>query len=148
LLYYWQFTNILLTTITFQEQNGVSGSIPSEIAMLPSLQMISLYNNSIVGQLPRNIGKLSHLQELDLEQNNLHGPLFFDELFELADTLKTLRVSNNAFTGIIPNEIGNFTKLKELWLASTDLTGSIPLGMGSLKELGMEETHILTYSIT
>ena len=72
-----------------------------------------------------------------MEQNNLTGTLFSDEIFELTATLNSLRASNNSFTGTIPNRIGHFVKLKELWLAATHLTGSVPLEMGNLGELGM-----------
>lgn len=116
------------------ERNNLSGPLPKEIA-IPSLRTIKLNRNGISGELPKEIGGLEHLEYLSIERNQFTGNLFFDELFDLADTLKDLRVSNNNFGGSIP-DISAFSGLRTLWVAHNNFSGDFPTSVTALTGLG------------
>uniref|UniRef100_A0A7S4JWZ6 L domain-like protein n=1 Tax=Odontella aurita TaxID=265563 RepID=A0A7S4JWZ6_9STRA len=69
-------------------QNGLAGSLPSEIQALPLMTQLLLNNNQMTGKLPSSIGTLVQLQSLSLEDNR--------------------------FTGTIPSEMSNMTSLRKL----------------------------------
>ena len=49
------------------QDNGLSGTLPSELGSLSNLQRLELAWNSLSGTLPSELGDLSNLQELSLE---------------------------------------------------------------------------------
>jgi len=60
------------------DNNGLSGTIPSEISNLSSLQEITLANNQISGTIPLEITSsllLPSLRILDLNNNQLNGDM-------------------------------------------------------------------------
>ena len=117
------------------DANNLGGTLPMELAKLPSLQEIHAYVNQISGTIPIQLGSLSNLTLLDLENNNFSGPFFFPELFQLASTLTTLRGSYNSFSGSIPTEIGLMTQLQQIWISNNRITGTIPAEITSLTDL-------------
>ncbi len=89
--------------------NQLTGSIPSELGSLDSLQVLSLSANQLSGSIPSKLGNLTSLRELYL--------------------------TNNQLTGSIPSELGSLTSLQQLHLGFNQLTGSIPSELGSLESL-------------
>ncbi len=63
-----------LVTISL-ENNRVSGSLPSELENLVSLQSLELGRNFITGPIPAELGNLSDLESLSLGMNQLSGQL-------------------------------------------------------------------------
>ena len=87
----------------------LTGTIPSELGKLSSLQVLSLHHNQLTGTIPPELGGLSNLQQLYL--------------------------NNNQLTGAIPSELGSLQHLTSLWLSNNQLTGGIPSELGSLSNL-------------
>ncbi|MCK7474172.1 MAG: hypothetical protein MZV49_12985 [Rhodopseudomonas palustris] len=99
---------VLVTADHIQEirlgSNNLTGTLPSELGDLPSLEILHLQSNTLSGAIPTEFGALIALEELQLNANQ--------------------------FTGSIPSQLGNLTALEILDLSSNTLTGSIPRVIG------------------
>ncbi|GAY69165.1 hypothetical protein CUMW_269910, partial [Citrus unshiu] len=114
--------------------NLLSGSIPSAIFTTYTLKYISLRENQLSGQIPANIcSNLPFLEFLSLSQNMLYGGI--PSALSKCTYLQALALAYNNFSGTIPIEIGNLTKLKGLYLGANRLQGEIPREFGNLTEL-------------
>ncbi|CAI5518920.1 unnamed protein product, partial [Closterium sp. Naga37s-1] len=80
--------------------NDFSGSMPSSIANLKNLQMLSLPSLRIHGLVPLALSSLQKLQYLDLTSMLLSGPLA--PIVIPMTSLKELLVGYNQFTGDVP----------------------------------------------
>ena len=126
--------------------NNLRGKLPTEIYMLPKLELLSLFGNdkleiSLEGidnaknlrslvldstnlRSLQGIGKARSLSELNVQNNGLTGPL--PEEFSRLINLKSLSVSGNAFEGTIPYWINNLPSLETLLAANNKLQGPLP----------------------
>ncbi|KAA8534936.1 hypothetical protein F0562_029848 [Nyssa sinensis] len=114
--------------------NNFTGDIPSTIGLLPELQVLQLSQNLFDGSFPPEIGNLSNLEVLKLEFNDFMPstlPSSFGRLKKLRELW--MRVTN--LVGEIPETIGNLMALEFLDLSTNDLTGDIPSGSFSMKNL-------------
>ncbi|GAY67254.1 hypothetical protein CUMW_255090, partial [Citrus unshiu] len=106
--------------------NQLSGSIPSAIFTTYTLTYVSLCQNQLSGKIPANIcSNLPFLEFLSLSKNMLYGGI--PSTLSNCTYLRILRA--------IPKEIGNLTKLKELSLGGNRLQGEIPREFGNLADL-------------
>lgn len=115
------------------ESNGLSGSIPPDLAQLTGLTRLNLGFNELTGQIPAELGLLGNLESLQLDSNRLNGSIPV-ELGKLAN-LEVLRLSLNLLIGNIPAELGRMSNLREMYLDFNRLTGSIPAELGQLENL-------------
>nr|NIM13762.1 hypothetical protein [Candidatus Aminicenantes bacterium]NIM80428.1 hypothetical protein [Candidatus Aminicenantes bacterium]NIN19821.1 hypothetical protein [Candidatus Aminicenantes bacterium]NIN43697.1 hypothetical protein [Candidatus Aminicenantes bacterium]NIN86447.1 hypothetical protein [Candidatus Aminicenantes bacterium] len=113
--------------------NQLSGSIPSELGNLNSLWGIFLNTNQLSGSIPSELANISILQDLYLHYNQLSGSIP-PELGNVS-TLEGLNLSNNQLSGSIPSELGNLSRLDWLSLSGNQLSGSIPSELGNLGRL-------------
>lgn len=113
--------------------NGLSGSLPSEIGNLVGLLRLDLSNNLLSGSLPSGLFNLSNLLDLDLSSNQLSGTIP-PELGSMPN-LSTLDLGFNQLSGSIPPELGDLSKLSELHLNSNQLSDVIPSELGGLVNL-------------
>gem|GEM_PF-3113755 len=114
--------------------NNLTGSIPSVLANLSSLELINLSSNQLSGSIPVGLGSLALLRELDLSMNGgLTGSIPSD-LGQLS-FLNRLILAGNQLDGFIPAALGNLSALRELDLSSNRLIGSIPIELGQLANL-------------
>ena len=106
--------------------NNLTGTLPSAIGNLASLQWLSLSHNQLSGSIPVEIGNLTDLRRLHLDSNSLSGaiPAEIGNLTRLHWLL--LSGNSNLLSGEIPSEIGNLTGLGFLYLDSNSLSGEIP----------------------
>ncbi|KAI4311736.1 hypothetical protein MLD38_036611 [Melastoma candidum] len=111
----------------------VSGSIPSDIGNLNSLQQFYLQSNSITGLIPRTTGNMSSLVRLWLLDNQIHGPMP-SEIGKMGSPFE-LNLSNNDLNGSIPKAVGNLTGLNYLYFNGNRLSGSIPTEVGNMQHL-------------
>ena len=113
--------------------NTLIGNLPNELTNLTNLKQLILYNNRLTGSIPSQIGNLTKLQVLNLTNNTLSGiiPASLGNCLSLTD----LRLSNNRFTGGIIPEIGNLALLQYLYLDKNQFAGSIPAVLGNLRLL-------------
>ncbi len=91
------------------EGNGLTGSVPSTIHDVSTLNHLNLSHNSITGRILPHFGALGAMRELYL--------------------------NNNQFTGNIPEGIGLLTDLEYLYLAHNQLSGFIPISFKNLINL-------------
>ncbi|XP_022717336.1 receptor-like protein 12 isoform X1 [Durio zibethinus] len=113
-----------------------SGSIPSSIFNISTLQVIQLGKNNFSGHLSSDMfNHLSELQSLDLSQNQFSGRIP-TSLFKCKE-LQYLYLSYNQLKGTVPVEIRNLTWLTELALDHNNFQGEIPPIIGNMSFLGV-----------
>ncbi|MEM9859840.1 MAG: leucine-rich repeat domain-containing protein, partial [Bacteroidota bacterium] len=114
----------------FLQDNDLSGIIPETLGDLSLLKLLQLYDNQLTGEIPESFKQLSKLYGLNLSHNSLTG-VIPDSIVALTE-LEHLSLNNNQLTGTIPTSIGNLTKLDYLYLQNNQLTGSIPSSIENL----------------
>ncbi|KAG7365801.1 RHS repeat-associated core domain containing protein [Nitzschia inconspicua] len=55
--------------------NGLSGTLPTEIGLLTNITSLSLSHNHLMGPVPSELGYLQQLQQLHLDRNRFSGSL-------------------------------------------------------------------------
>ncbi len=122
--------------------NELTGEIPTELARLGKLRILSLSSwlsggvyggNELTGQIPPELGQLANLERLDLSNSLLTGPIP-KELGALSKLL-LLDLYDSHISGPIPPELGSLSSLSGLDLARTQISGEIPPELGSLASL-------------
>lgn len=81
-------------------------------------------NNSLTGSIPSEIFSIETLEALGLSQNNLHGSISSE--IGKATGLIILELGRNMLDGVLPSEIYNLSRLELLNVRANDLRGSIP----------------------
>ena len=114
-------------------RNNLVGSIPPELAQLPSLVSVSLDFNRLEGTIPPELGNLSRLRHLALQALDLTGRVP-PELGRLS-SLRFLFLAGNDLEGPIPPELGNLSRLEVLSIYANSLSGPIPKELGELSKL-------------
>ena len=111
-------------------RNQLTGRIPAELGTLINLQRLYLDSNQLTGEIPAKLGNLAQLYFMSLSDNQLEGeiPVSLSNLSRLA----LLYLNANQLTGEIPTELGNLSKLQWLSLSSNQLTGEIPVRLGDI----------------
>ncbi|KAH9621924.1 hypothetical protein KSS87_003092 [Heliosperma pusillum] len=119
---------------------GLEGPIPNNtLGRLSGLTILSLRSNLLSGSLPSDLLSLPSLQYVYLQRNNLTGNI----PSSLSPQLKTIDLSFNSFEGKIPSSIQNLTNLGKLYLQNNSLTGSIPeINVTLLKYLNVSNNHL------
>ncbi len=113
--------------------NNLTGSIPTGVGLLTSIEDISLQSNQLTGSIPTEFGLLTNLDDLDLGYNLFNSSIPSE--IGLATSLHMLRLNTNRLAGTIPSEIGLLTNLVFLELHDNNLTGPIPSELGLLTSL-------------
>ena len=122
-----------LTYLWLQDNQQLTGSIPSELGNLSNLVTLWLSNNQLSGAIPVELGNLSNLRYLRLYYNQLSGtiPVELCNLLSLQD----LVLFSNQLSGSLPIELGNLSNLRSLRLSYNQFNGSIPASLGNLSNL-------------
>lgn len=114
--------------------NRFSGTIPSEVGLMTSLEQLDLSLNPLNGSIPTEMGMLTALTSLQLNSNSLTGGLPTE--IGLARDLETLFVSGNeGLRGTIPSELGLLSDLSLVILNGNQLVSSLPSELGRLSQL-------------
>lgn len=163
------FENLQSLQYLILDHAGVTGSIPSSLALLPQLEFLSLTGNAITGSIPHEFGTMSKLSSLSLSDNALTGnvpPMPSSPLARLVlagndlrddigrllsglprESLQFLDVSNNAgIGGTIPSHLGEFHQLSGFMGFSMSLTGTIPTEIETL--LRLQDLQLYSNSLT
>ena len=114
-------------------QNHLTGTIPPELAGLPSLKQLHLSGNGLSGEIPGELGGLTQLEQLIASSNRLSGEIP-PELGDLG-SLTWLHLSDNQLTGGIPAWLGRLSRLERLSLSRNQMTGQIPAELGGMPNL-------------
>eukprot|EP00562_Extubocellulus_spinifer_P003752 CAMPEP_0178536250 /NCGR_PEP_ID=MMETSP0696-20121128/35978_1 /TAXON_ID=265572 /ORGANISM="Extubocellulus spinifer, Strain CCMP396" /LENGTH=1142 /DNA_ID=CAMNT_0020168443 /DNA_START=316 /DNA_END=3745 /DNA_ORIENTATION=- len=156
-----------VTKIAFEE-NGLSGTIPTEIGALHTLKTIRMERGQLSGPIPETIGALTNLEKLDMDYNKLWGTLpsslqhlsklelidlNHNELSGSIDVLSGLsnlffiQLQSNFFSGTVPESSGSIDVLSGLsnlffiQLQSNFFSGNVPEALGSLQKLQVFAIH-------
>jgi hypothetical protein len=124
---------------------GLSGTIPSELALLTKLNALLLHDNQMSGTIPREFGEWTSLCKffhvgVYMEHGNYFFQLTQTHTHTFAATTTTtiflaiLDLHSNFLSGRIP-EWKNIPKLTQLNLSSNQLTGPIPANTANLSIL-------------
>ncbi|PON38668.1 Mitogen-activated protein kinase kinase kinase [Parasponia andersonii] len=115
------------------ESNELSGSIPSTLGLVQTLEVVRLDDNKLTGEVPTNFNNLTQLTELFLSKNKLSG--HFPNLTGM-DALHSLDISNNSFDpSDFPSWYSTFESLTTLVMEDTGLRGQVPVELFSLPNL-------------
>jgi hypothetical protein len=122
--------------------NGLVGSIPSDIQQLSALRVLVLCNdqdddesrkNELTGPIPAELGQLRALTGLFLDGNELSGPI--PAALGQLGGLTSLYLDKNKLSGAIPAALGQLGALTDLYLGQNELSGPIPAELGQLGAL-------------
>ncbi|XP_050264962.1 leucine-rich repeat receptor protein kinase HPCA1-like isoform X2 [Quercus robur] len=123
--------NMTLIHVLF-DSNNLTGSIPSTLGLVQTLQMVRFDRNALNG-LPSNLNILTNVIELSLSNNNLNGPM---ANLTGMNSLSYLDMSNNSFTvSDVPPWIASLPILTTLMMENTQLQGQVPVDLFSLPDL-------------
>ena len=145
-------------------ENGLSGSIPSEMGNLTSLEELSLQGNSITeisglsevvsltrlsldgnqlsGSMPSELGNLTYLTDLSLGWNNITDISALSGLTNLT----RLYLVSNAITDISP--LAGLTNLTDLSLDYNNIPDISPVaGLTNLTHLSFSDTNVPDLSV-
>ncbi len=113
--------------------NQLTGEIPAALGGLASLKSLLFNRNRLTGAVPRELGGLSRLESLWLNENQLSGeiPAALGDL----GNLRQLLLAGNRLSGAIPSVLGDLSNLEHLKLNYNQLTGEIPATLGRLSNL-------------
>ncbi|GAY66431.1 hypothetical protein CUMW_248700, partial [Citrus unshiu] len=114
--------------------NRFFGSIPSAIFTIYTLKYVSFRENQLSGTFPSLILNKSSLQHLDFTHNTLSGEIPANICSNLP-FLEYFSLFQNMFHGGIPSTLSNCTYLRILSLSSNDFSGPIPKEIGNLTKL-------------
>eukprot|EP00258_Populus_trichocarpa_P039785 XP_024455804.1 probable leucine-rich repeat receptor-like protein kinase At5g49770 isoform X3 [Populus trichocarpa] len=113
--------------------NQLSGTIPKELFRSNmTLIHVLLHDNNLTGSIPSTLGLVQTLEAVRFEGNSLTGPV--PPNLNNLTTVKTLILSNNKFTGPVPNLTG-MAYLSYLMMENTGLEGQIPPTLFDLPSL-------------
>lgn len=139
-----------VTRLLWMRHEGVSGTLPPEVALLTELEDIKLAKNSIQGNIPSVwFDRLTHLTSLDLSENELsgsiptnlwvlsglrnvalHGNRLSGQLSvadgTLSQELEAVRLHRNSLEGTLPSWFLNLPALTSWSVLDNALTGTIP----------------------
>lgn len=119
---------------------GLIGQIPpNTLGKLDGLSVLSLRSNALDGSIPSDIASLPSLRNLFLQHNNFSGyiPTSFSPQLSILD------LSFNSLTGSIPLSIQNWTGLIGLNLQNNSLSGHIPNAtLSGLRRLNLSNNHL------
>ena len=82
------------------EEDGISGTIPTELGNLTALTSLDISYNQLTGSIPTQIGSLTALTSLDLSGNMLTSSV--PTVIGAITTLTTLSICGNQLTGALP----------------------------------------------
>ena len=105
---------------------NLTGTIPLELALLQSLEELSLQMNNLSGTLPESFGEsLFQLQALTLDRNQISGSI--PESYSELRNLRLVAMPLNLLSGTIPSKfLLHLSKLEIIDLDHNFLSGIIP----------------------
>ncbi|KAM3707319.1 hypothetical protein ACJW31_02G015800 [Castanea mollissima] len=126
----------------FGSGNYFTGPIPGSFSNASQLLALDLLENGLTGTVPQNLANLQDFYWLNLGDNSLgkgkDGDLSFLNFLANCSSLEYLGLSRNNFGGIhgnIPTGIGNLVNLNGLGLENNYLGGTLPHVLGKLHKL-------------
>ena len=91
--------------------NGLAGTLPSELGNLTGLTSLEIYLASLSGPIPSELGNLTNLESLKIYDTIVSGPV--PTGLGILTGLTTLWLHDNSLTGKLPTSLTNLTKLTD-----------------------------------
>ncbi|KAI3509120.1 hypothetical protein L1887_24146 [Cichorium endivia] len=153
-------SNMILVHVIFNN-NRLSGTIPSSIGLVGTLEAIRLDSNSLNGAVPQSITNLTSVRTLYLSNNNLNGPVpnltgmnslrYVDMSYNSFDTsdiptwftlpsLTTILMKKTQLQGEIPSIVFQ-PQLEKLVLSNNGLNGILDVGNSYSSDLNIDLTN-------
>ncbi|KAJ0470033.1 putative protein kinase RLK-Pelle-LRR-I-1 family [Helianthus annuus] len=92
----------------------------------PKIISLKLSNKNISGSIPSELAKLSSLEELWLDGNAFTGSILD---FTGCPNLRIIHLENNQLTGGIPSSLADLPNLHKLYVQNNLLSGHVPPGL-------------------
>jgi hypothetical protein len=109
----------------------MTGTMPTELTLLPYLQSLTLSFNLFTGSLPLEYGEMKHLLQLAIHWNQFTGTI--PRSFYNSPSLIELSIGGNAISGSLPaDQITGLSEIKKLFVHDNLLEGTIPTELGQL----------------
>ncbi|CAO2842377.1 unnamed protein product [Amaranthus hypochondriacus] len=116
-------SEMILIHVLF-DGNQLTGTIPSTLGLVQTLEVLRLDRNSLTGEVPTNLNNLTGVVEMNLGHNKLTGPL--PNLTGM-DSLSYLDLSNNFFDeSEAPEWVSTLLSLTTLMMEYGSLQGPVP----------------------
>lgn len=153
--------------------NNLTGSIPSTLGLVHTLEAIRFEGNSLTGPVPSNLNNLTNVTTLILSNNKFTGPVpnltgmaslsyldLSNNIFDASDfplsfsnlrALTTLMMENTGLEGQIPPTLFDLPGLQTLILRNNQLSGTLDIARSSssqLEDIDMQNNVISFYSET
>jgi len=128
-------------------RTSLSGTIPTEFGQLTQLYWFDLGPApSISSTLPSEFGQLTGLNYMDVSRSNLYGNIPSE--LGLMTNIGRLYLYTNSFSGTLPQELGNLSQLDRFEIDANSLSGSIPSQLGLLLSLSQLELDANSFTGT
>jgi len=124
----------------------LTGTLPTELTVLPFLQRISVAYNLMTGTIPREYANLRHLLDIEFHGNMLTGSIPVEFFERESQTLVNFNVGDNMITGTLDSRLGLFTDLKGLHLFENSFEGTFPTEIGNLNYLSFSRVNENNFS--
>ncbi|XP_050378051.1 leucine-rich repeat receptor protein kinase HPCA1 [Argentina anserina] len=125
-------SNMSLIHVLF-ERNELSGSIPSSLGLVKTLEVVRFDGNMLTGPIPASLSNLTSVSQMFLSNNKLSGPA--PDLSGMT-LLHYVDLSNNSFElSDIPPWFSTLDSLTTLIMEDTQLQGEIPAALFSLSNI-------------
>ncbi|KAI5593129.1 hypothetical protein BDE02_04G197800 [Populus trichocarpa] len=143
--------NMLVNTKHFHlGRNRLSGTIPKELFRSDmTLIHVLLHDNNLTGSIPSTLGLVQTLEAIRFEGNSLTGPV--PPNLNNLTTVKTLMMENTGLEGQIPPTLFDLPSLQTLILRNNQLNGTLDIARSSssqLEAIDMRNNLISFYSET
>nr|TKW02537.1 hypothetical protein SEVIR_8G248400v2 [Setaria viridis] len=133
--WYWDVTSLKSLKLT---NSRLLGPFPDELGNLTKLRTLDMGSNEIQGMIPSTLNRMCSLQNIYLDGVNISGDIahLMERIPKCSlNSLQELLLDRTNITGTIIESVSNFTALSILDMSNNHLSGSVPVGIGTLQNL-------------
>jgi len=126
------------TELILWSDKGITGTLPTQLALLTQLTSVAISQQGISGTLPTQLANLKNVKySFDFSRQSISGtiPHEFGNLTNAWVYNGGIKLHENKISGTIPPEIGAATNLAALHLAKNRISGTIPPQIGKIAGL-------------
>ncbi|KAG5011566.1 hypothetical protein JHK86_023827 [Glycine max] len=121
------------------ESNRFTGSIPSTLGLVKTLEVVRFDDNVLSGPVPLNINNLTSVRELFLSNNRLSGS---PPNLTGMNSLSYLMMENTKLQGRIPVSLFSLQQLQTVVLKNNQLNGTLDIGTSISNNLDLLDLQI------